>query len=304
MDIERFKSECSGKWLGIYEHFDIDVGTGKHKPCPACGGTDRFRLMPDGGHICNQCGGGDAFSLIGKVTGLTFPEILTKTSEIIGYIEMDSTTEKPKVDPKPALEKLWSASSKLTGSDPVSKYLHSRKIVLTPENIRYCPNCYESETKKEYPAMISRIQNAEGKPISLHRTYLGETGKADVPSPKKTMPPTEPIPGGAIRLFMPGGMFDDETLGVAEGIETACSAAQLYGIATWSVISTAIMEKWVPPKKFKKIMIFADNDRSHAGGKAAYTLAAELYRQDYIVDVIMPPPGDFNDQLMMKMGVK
>jgi putative DNA primase/helicase len=257
--------------------------------------------MPDGGHICNQCGGGDGFGLIQKVTGLSFPETIKKVSEIIGFVEMDNVKEKPKTDPKEALNKVWNASTKLTGSDPVSKYLHSRKLVLTPDNVRYCPKCWESDTKKELPAMVARVQNKEGKPISLHRTYLNGTGKADIPSPKKTMTPTEPLPGAAVRLFMPGGLFDAETLGVAEGIETAIAAAQLYSIATWSVLSTAIMEKFDPPAEFNKIMIFADNDYNFSGAVAAYNLAKRLYLSGLLVEVIMPPPGDMNDALLKEV---
>ncbi|MFA5323998.1 MAG: primase-helicase zinc-binding domain-containing protein [Smithella sp.] len=301
MEIESIKQQAQGRWLGIFEQFGIDPGNGKHGPCPFCGGKDRYRYTDKNGggeYFCNQCGYGDGFDLIQKVTGIEFKDVLNKVSEMIGVVKMDKPKQTNNIDAKKMLNDLWKASKPLTGSDPVSKYLHSRKIVLTPENIRYCQKCYEKDTNKEYPAMIARIQNAEGKPISLHRTYLSDNGKADVPSPKKTMTPTEPIAGGAIRLFMPGGLFDAETLGVAEGIESAMSAAQIYSIATWSVISTSIMEKWIPPKEFKKIIIFADNDKSCAGGKAAYTLAAELYRKDYLVEVMMPPPGDFNDQLM------
>ena len=34
----------------------------RHQPCPACGGTDRYRWDRDdgpGGWFCNQCGGRD-----------------------------------------------------------------------------------------------------------------------------------------------------------------------------------------------------------------------------------------------------
>lgn len=300
MDIDNLKSECSGRWLGVYEHFCIDVGTGKHGPCPACGGKDRFRVMPDGGHICNQCGGGDAFSLIQKVTGMSFPETIKKVAEIVGVVQMDNIKEKPKTDPKAALNKVWGSSIKLTGSDPVSKYLHSRKLILTPDNIRYCPKCYESDTKTELPAMVARIQNKEGRPIGLHRTYLSGEGKADIPNPKKTMPPTEPMAGAAIRLFWPGGMFEGDVLGVAEGIETAIAAAQLYGIATWSTLSTSVMERFDPVNGFKKFVIFADADANHAGQKSAHTLANRLYLAGFLVRVETPRDVglDWNDVLV------
>lgn len=307
MDLERLKLEAKGRWLGIFEHFGVDVGTGRHKPCPVCGGTDRFRYsnkFENGNYICGQCGAGDGISLIQKVTGKQFIEIIKEISELIGVIEMDETKEQPKIDPGPALNKLWNVSSKLTGSDPVSKYLHTRKILLTPDNVRFCSKCYESDTKKEYPAMIARVHNKDGKPVCLHRTYLNGTGKADIESPKKLMTSTEPLPGSAIRLFQPGGQFESGVIGVAEGIETAISAAQLNGIATWAVISTSIMAGFEPPENIKRIIIFGDNDANYSGQKAAYTLANKLYLAGLLVEVEIPPTigDDWNNVAIKLLG--
>lgn len=300
MELAHLKQEAAGRWLGIFEHFGVDVGNGKHMPCPVCGGTDRFRytnFSGEGDYICNQHGHGDGIDLIQQVTGKQFPEIIKEISEIIGMVEMDEKKEQPKVDPGPALNKLWKASSKLTGSDPVSKYLHTRKILLTPDNVRFCPKCYESDTKKEYPAMVARVQNADGKPVCLHRTYLNGTGKAELKSPKKLMTPTEPLPGAAIRLFQPGGQFESDVIGVAEGIETAISAAQLNGIATWSCLSTSILAGFVPPEKIKRVVIFGDADTNYSGQKAAYILANKLYLAGLLVEVMIPPEigTDWND---------
>jgi len=294
MDRERIKEAAAGRWLGIFENFGIDAGIGKHQPCPVCGGRDRFRYTDkfgNGDYYCNVCSPGDGFDLIMKVTGFSFFEVLKKVSEIIGYIEMDTIKAKPKTDPKVALNKVWKASSKLTGSDPVSKYLHLRNIVLQPDNIRYCPGCYESDSKTEIPAMVARIQNREGRPVSLHRTYLNGYGK------KKVMTPTEPIVGAAIRLFQPGGQFEDGVVGIAEGIETACSATQLNGIATWAVISTSIMVGFEPPDGIRRVVIFGDNDQNYAGQKAAYVLANKLYFAGFLVEVEIPSVAgdDWND---------
>jgi len=304
IDIEKVKSESRGKWLGIYESLGIAVPLppGKHGPCPFCAGSDRFRLdrdASDGTWFCNQCTpqAGDGFSLLEKCLGITFIGAIKKVSEIIGVVEMDDIKPKPVVDPGPALNKLWKASTKLTGSDPVSRYLRSRGLILTPDNIRFCPNCYESDSKTNMPAMVARIQNKAGKPVSLHRTYLNGDNKARIESPKKIMPPTEPLPGAAVRLFTPGGMFEEKTLGIAEGIETAISAAQLFSIATWSVMSTSLMTGFDPPYEYKNIVIFADNDSNFAGQKAAYKLASKLYRKDFLVEVMVPAPGDWNNSL-------
>ena len=54
----------------------------RHQPCPACGGTDRYRWDRDdgpGGWFCNQCGGkdrtgggGDGMELLLRLTGWDF----------------------------------------------------------------------------------------------------------------------------------------------------------------------------------------------------------------------------------------
>ena len=201
---------------------------------------------------------------------------------------------KPDINKKrKMLNDLWASSVPLIGSDPVSKYLHSRKITLTPDNVRYCAECYDGETKAKYPAMIAKIHHA-GKPVGLHRTFLsGELEKK-----KKMLKAVDPLVGGAVKLFTPGGgMFEPDVLGVAEGIETACSAAQLEFIATWATLSTSLMIGFEPPEKYRKIVIFADADSNFAGQKAAYTLANRL-SSDYVVTVMVPEKGDYNDVLM------
>jgi len=307
IDVERIKAESQGKWLGIYDSLGVDVGTGKHQACPLCGGKDRFRCDNKDGmgeYICNQCGAGNGFSLIMKVFGIEFLDAVKKVSEILGVIDMDNFKPKARNDPKEALNKLWQASQPLSGSDPVSKYLHSRKLVLTPKNVRYCPNCYDTDTKKEYPAMVAMIHNKDGTPVSIHRTYLDGEKKASIESPRKIMPAVEPLQGSAIRLLTPGIMSECGTVGIAEGIETAIAAAQLFGIATWAVLSTSLMVGFDPPiilyhMGYKHIVVFGDNDVNFAGQKAAYEIANKLYLKDFIVDVYIPDMvGDWNDYLL------
>jgi len=297
IDIDRIKAASRGKWMGIFEHFGIDVGTGKHKPCPSCGGQDRFRCDNKGGmgeYICGQCGAGDGISLVQKVTGMQFIEVMKAVGDILGEVDPDPKKTRTEKDPRIALNKVWKSSKPLEPKDPVLSYLRSRKINLEPNNIRFCQQCYEPDTKANLPAMIARIQNREGKPVSLHRTYL-----ADIEKKKKLMPGTEPLSGAAIRLFEPGGMFEKDVLGIAEGIETAIAATQLFRIATWATISTSIMVGFKPPKEYRKFIIFADNDANHAGQKAAHILANKLYLTDCLVTVETPEQiGDFNDVLV------
>ena len=67
MRINEITAEAVGKWQSIFSSLGIDVGNGKHCPCPVRGGKDRFRFDNQNGrgtYICNQCGSGDGLELI------------------------------------------------------------------------------------------------------------------------------------------------------------------------------------------------------------------------------------------------
>jgi putative DNA primase/helicase len=297
IDVERVKQEASGRWFGILDNLGIDVRhDNKHGPCPLCpGGKDRFRMDIDGSrYYCNQCGHGDTIALIQKYMGITFIEAVEKISHLIGIIEMDFKPNKPKKDPSIYLNKIWKSSFELSRDDPVLKYLQSRGITFMPDDVRYCPSCWESDTKQNLHAMVARITNKGGKPIGLHVAYLKDGRKADIPSPKKMLPATESLEGSAIRLSP-----ICESMGIAEGIETALSCTKLFDIPTWACMSAGLMEKWFPPEGCKNVVIFADNDYNFTGLKSAYILANKLYLKGFKVQVQIPPKvGDWNDVLM------
>jgi putative DNA primase/helicase len=67
----------SGRWPGVLNALGMPSHylTGKHTPCPICGGKDRFRFLDTGGRgtfICNQCGDGNGFTLVMWWKGVTF----------------------------------------------------------------------------------------------------------------------------------------------------------------------------------------------------------------------------------------
>ena len=67
MKINEITTQVVGKWDYIFQSLGIEVGNGKHCPCPVCGGKDRFRFDNKNGrgtYICNQCGSGDGLELI------------------------------------------------------------------------------------------------------------------------------------------------------------------------------------------------------------------------------------------------
>ncbi|HBV0810945.1 TPA: toprim domain-containing protein, partial [Klebsiella pneumoniae] len=88
----------------------------------------------------------------------------------------------------------------------------------------------------------------------------------------------------------------------AEGIETALSCYQVYGVNTWAVINSGFMKKFRVPAGVKHLIIFADMDKHSATGHAAAFECAHanlLAKNDLVkVSIRWPDNGDFNDMLM------
>lgn len=94
----------------------------------------------------------------------------------------------------------------------------------------------------------------------------------------------------------------DGVLGLAEGIETALSASELFKVPVWSVIAAFNFKQFVPPEGVRKLILFADADLNFVGQREAYCAAAVL-KQRYPaleVEVRLPdfPGWDWNDVLM------
>jgi putative DNA primase/helicase len=139
--------------------------------------------------------------------------------------------------------------------------------------------------------MVALVQNAEGKVITVHRTYVFADGKRE----KKLY---KVIPdrwlGGAIRLFPHAEKIGFVAL--AEGIETALAIYEMFAIPTWATVTADGMAQWEPPAFIKRVSIFADNDENFKGQSAAYLLANRLSAKGVIVEVHLPQErGDYLD---------
>lgn len=77
-----------GHWPELLAAMGIDTPSrGKHGPCPACGGKDRFRLDDQTGRgtwICSQCGNGDGLDLLARVTGKSTKEAAELIAPLVG----------------------------------------------------------------------------------------------------------------------------------------------------------------------------------------------------------------------------
>ena len=157
------------------------------------------------------------------------------------------------------------------------------------------PYRHEDQTFTYHPAMVARVDDPRGGLATLHRTYLTFDGhKAAVPSPKKLMSPAIPgaTHGGAIRLYAP-----DETLAIAEGIETALVVRCATGLPVWATSSAGGMARLIVPPDVRLVVICADHDSP--GIKAARELARRLLSEQRRVKLLIPdtPGADWADRL-------
>lgn len=308
VDIDHVKKESTGKWRGIFGELGITIPEHKkHGPCPIeDAGVDRFYFDDKEGRgtwHCNNCGAGDGFALLMLKYGWTFIQTAQEVGKVVSSCEFVCAPQEQDDEKKKAfMNEIWAGSGPLTGSDLATKYLRSRGILISPDTKQVHLNaaCYESETKTKMPAMVCMVRDQAGKPIGLHRTYLNDqAGKAKLECVRKSIGKTA---CGAIRL-----MPVSDVVGVAEGIESALSASQLFDLPVWAVISAVGMESFMPPEGVRKVVIFGDNDATFTGQKSAYALANKLYLRDFLVDDPQIPVErgcDWNDVLKKQIGGK
>ncbi|MFA7606236.1 MAG: toprim domain-containing protein [Rhodocyclaceae bacterium] len=292
-----------GRWRSILHALGMSERalSGKHCPCPMCGGTDRFRFDDREGrgtYFCSGCGAGDGVQLAMGITGLPFRDAVVEIERIAGVAT--PTTPKPADDPervKARLRKVWHEGAQIRRGDAVHGYLAGRGLSLhdLPLSIRCHPGLAYHDGERvlgTFPAMLAAIVSPAGQPMSIHRTYIQDKRKAPVPAPKKLMQGL-PLAGAAIRLTPVS-----RTLGVAEGIETALACLQQFDVPTWACVSAGVLEAFEPPAGVEHVIVFGDHDDNFTGQAAAYRLAHRLARKAIEVEVCIPPaPGDWLDHL-------
>jgi putative DNA primase/helicase len=294
----RTVERATGRWREILPQLGIATPflVNRHGPCPLCGGKDRFRFDDrngSGSYYCNQCGPGHGLLLIQKLHGWTYATACSEVDKIIGSTPPRQHAPR-ETDREHRHRKLVTLLTEADAQAVVEKYLRRRGLSTVPSVLRghrAVPYVDDGNFRGRHPAMLAPVVSPTGDLQSVHRTYI-----ADVPTRKKMMPPVDTICGAAVRVFDAEG-----TLGIAEGIETAIAAHEIFRIPVWAALSTSGIETFQPPTDIEHMIVFGDNDANFAGQKAAYTLASRLSRT-LKVEVQMPPHAgtDWLDMLLSK----
>ena len=302
--IARAKSVAHGRWRAILLAAGIkeELLSKPNKPCPACGGRDRFSFIDkegDGNYFCRGCGGGDGFSLLMKTLGYGFLQALEFVERFCGIDPeadaeriMEEIKTKVQEDEKERIRKItriWAEGKPIIPGDPVWTYLLARGVnprlagseVRCHEALEYTDDA--GVVVGKFPAMLSRVTDNAGRMVNIHRTYLKEGKKAPVEKPKKLM--KGPFKGAFVRFGEVG-----TTLGLAEGIETALACSEIFSLPVWATLGVTNLANAVDiPKGVTTVRIYADNDAKFAGQAGAFTLAHKLALKGLDVKVLVAP---------------
>jgi putative DNA primase/helicase len=283
----------------------------KHGPCPCCGGTDRYRFdnrRGRGDFICGQCGAGDGFALLKRLHGWEFTEARKRVMAAAGFGSHQSsalpivpaqTSSDPPATPNDRVRRLLRSCCPIVNSNDAVTYLASRGLWPLPADCALRAHAgadYWNESRRlgRFSALVAQVVDIAGELVTTHVTYLQDGQKLTEHEPRKILSPMTGREGCAVRL-MPGG----EVLGIAEGLETALSAAILDAVPVWAALNATLLAKFEPPPGVRTLRVYADRDE--AGLAAALKLAERLQgRIAFEVRIPPAPAKDWNDVLTRK----
>jgi putative DNA primase/helicase len=300
--------------LGIDESF---LRPKKPGPCPICGGEDRYvfdNRFGRGDYFCRnpRCGPNDGFALLMRVFGWSFVDARDRVLDA-AQIGFGGATLWPSrhsassayavlasVAPLPA-----KVHAVLRGRCPIAEcadaraYLISRGLWPLPAecSLRAHPSLEYWEPPVmigRYPGLVVEVRDIAGELVTAHVTYLENGRKIQGHEPRKKLSKFQGRVGCAVRL-----MPVTDTMVIAEGIETALSAAALLNSPAWSALDAGTLAKFEPPPGLSRLVICADRDE--AGLTAAAKLMERMQgRIRFELQLPKAPAKDFNDQLQMR----
>ena len=187
---------------------------------------------------------------------------------------------------------LWAQANAIAGT-PAEAYLLKRALRPVTPSLRYhrqvpLGKAHELAFR---PALLAAVHE-RGALVAVQRTFLDPDRARrarDLANPRRLLG----RPGqGAVVLASA-----TETLGLAEGIETALSAMTLLDVPVWAVLGSERLARVIIPTGVNRLLLLPDNDRA---GRLGAIAALEAYAAEgRVIETLWPPDGfnDWNDVL-------
>ena len=257
---------AQGRWpelLASLAGLTAEQLTDAHQPCPACGGTDRYRFddrSGDGSWFCNQCGGkdragggGNGLDLLMRVTGLSFQDACRRIEQ---HLQLPSAGPQKKPG-KPYRQ------PQLPPADAPPPLLDRGAVAQW---------CYR-DANGDQLFWVQRIKTSRGKAF-LHRVWLD--GAWHRPSRADGFTCHWPAPRPLLNLDAITARPDDHVL-LVEGEKAVDAAARYFlraVVTTWPNGAKATQYVDLSPLHGRSVILWPDADAD--GAAAMDRLAAAL----------------------------
>lgn len=193
--------------------------------------------------------------------------------------------------------RLWHSATAISDG-PAEGYLAQRGILRASDQLRYLERTPLGPrgAVQFLPAMLAAVTTDIGI-IAVHRTFL-DTPSAKLAAFDRPKRALGSLGCGAVRLAPPAA----GRLGLAEGIESALSATQMFGVPCWATLGNERFGLVAIPESVRELHLFIDNDR---GGELANQRALKAYSASCRVIQSRAPASagfDWNDELKARLA--
>jgi hypothetical protein len=181
-------------------------------------------------------------------------------------------------EPDPEALSIWHESKPAIGTIIERHYLKRVRgvTILPPPSLRFSMQPYQDRIV--LPAMIAAVQAPDRRIVAVQRIWVDPRSyrrfaRGNVGS----------LGRGAVRLAAAA-----ETLGLAEGVETALAAMQIHNVPVWATLGMR-MHTVAVPDTVSKLLLFADNGQP--GHEEADRATDRYVREGREVLSFFPPAG-------------